>query len=140
LEAPAVRLLWLALVVLLGCAFSGDGCEARLGSSPSDVALGDEFTLAPGDSVRVGSRRLRVSFERVVEDSRCPSDAFCVSAGQVVIEAKAGTSDGARYQLRPGETVTVAGQQLRLLRVEPYPTTTSRIPAADYRATFVVDR
>ena len=131
---PAVRLLLTVAVGLLLLA-----CEAGPGSA-SDVALGAEFTLAPGESAVAGDDGLRVSFESVTEDSRCPMDAICVWAGRVVVDVTAGRGEARHFALSPGDAADVDGLRLRLVRVEPYPSATAPIPASAYRATFVVDR
>ncbi len=131
---PAVRLLLTVAVGLLQLA-----CEAGPGS-PSDVALGAEFTLAPGESALAGDDGLRVSFESVTEDSRCPMDAICVWAGRVVVDVTAGRGETRHFALSPGDAADVDGFRLRLVRVEPYPSAAEPILASAYRATFVVDR
>ncbi len=123
----------LAVLLLGGC-----GALAACGggpSQPSDVAAGQEFTLAPGAAAVADG--LRVSFERVVSDSRCPTDAVCVWAGEVIVELKV---DGGSRQLRPGESATTAGHRVSLVRVEPYPSSAAAISRENYRATLVVDR
>ena len=114
--------------------------SARCDSGPSavaDVALGEEFTLAPGQSASAGPEALTVQFARVVEDSRCPSDAQCIQAGQVVSEI---ALSGSRSYLKPGDTVSSGGYRARLLGVLPYPSSASAIDPAQYRATLVVER
>jgi hypothetical protein len=128
------RLLPAALVLaLLAC----ESTETR-----GDVSLGTEFSLAPGQSALAGDDGLRVTFVSVVEDSRCPMDAICVWAGQVVIEARAGRDgrDGEARLLKPEESAAVDGFRLTLVRVEPYPASAEPTPPSRYRATFVVDR
>lgn len=117
-----------SLLVLVACDSSG---------TAGDVALGTEFTLAPGQSVTAGDDGLRVRFEGVAEDSRCPKDAICIWSGQVIVEVTTGR-DGARHSLKPDETATVDGYRLKLVRVEPYPSSEAPIEPSQYRATFVV--
>ncbi len=129
----------LLAALLMGSCGPTSACQASPATAPSHVEPGQEFTLAPGEAVVVDSPGLRVSFERVIEDSRCPTGAVCVWAGQVVAEVK--TGDGAEpHPLRPGESVTAGGYRVRLLRVEPYPTSPAAIAPSDYRATLAVDR
>ena len=67
---------------LVAAAFGQLAC-AEGPSTPADVPLGSEFTLAPGETALVGDDGLLVTFESVTEDSRCPMDAICVWAGSV---------------------------------------------------------
>jgi hypothetical protein len=113
---------------------------ARCDSGPSavpDVALGEEFVLAAGQSASAGPDALTVQFERVVEDSRCPSDARCIQAGQVV---SAIVVSGSRAYVKPGDSVPSGRYRARLLGVLPYPSSASAIDPAQYRARFVVVR
>ena len=93
-----------------------------------------------GRSALAGDDGLRVSFESVTEDSRCPMDAICVWAGRVVVDVTAGRGEARHLALSPGDAADVDGLRLRLVRVEPYPSAAEPIPASAYRATFVVDR
>jgi len=130
---PTILLLTaVAGLVLLACA---DGPTAS-----ADVALGMEFTLAPGESALAGDDGLRVSFESVTEDSRCPMDALCIQAGRVVVAVTAGRHQARSFSLSPGDAAVTDGHRLTLVRVEPYPSAAEPIPASAYRATFVVVR
>ena len=77
-----------------------------------------------------------ISFDEVVEDSRCPANVVCVWAGEAVIEltvTEADTSAVVRLSLRPGSHikspwVRVTNSQpgsedisIRLTSLEPYP-------------------
>ncbi|MFN8093112.1 MAG: hypothetical protein U0599_12995 [Vicinamibacteria bacterium] len=125
-----------ALFCLAVAAFAGAGCGAS--ATAGDVALGVEFALAPGQSVAVGEDGFPVRFVAVVEDSRCPKDVTCVRAGRVVVSVTAGTA-AEPSTLEPEGSVNARGHRLRLVRVEPYPTSVMAIPPSEYRATFVVD-
>jgi hypothetical protein len=46
-----------------------------------DVPLGEPFPLRVGQSAEVMGTPLRLRFEAVPEDSRCPADAVCVWQG-----------------------------------------------------------
>jgi hypothetical protein len=43
------------------------------------------FELKVGQSAVIESEDIEVSFERVVQDSRCPSDVTCIWEGQATI-------------------------------------------------------
>lgn len=113
------------------------GCPAP--TAPSDVALGAEFALAPGESAVAGDDGFLVTFESVTEESRCPMDALCIVPGRVVLDVSAGRGLR-RVALSPGDVATVESHRLRLVQVEPYPSAAQPIPSSAYRATFVVER
>jgi hypothetical protein len=103
-----------------------------------------EFALAAGESAAVSGTGLRVEFERVTSDSRCPADALCITAGEAVL-AVAVARNG-----RPAEPISLrtegAGRQavvgdwvLSLTRLAPYPSGGRVILAGDYKATLRVD-
>lgn len=59
-----------------------------------EVAPGSSFQLALGSTVRIRGTDLHVTFQRVVEDSRCPVNVQCVWAGEVTLELGFRTGDG----------------------------------------------
>jgi hypothetical protein len=95
------------------------------------AALGANFTLAEGESMRVDGTDLVVTFTRVVEDSRCPTSVTCIRAGEARIvvtvrgagapvalqlDSPAATSAGA-----PTNEKRVGPYLVRLESVDPYP-------------------
>jgi hypothetical protein len=120
-------------------------------SSPTTPggAFHTEVTLRPGEATAVASTPLRVGFERVASDSRCPINALCIQSGDalVVVRVTVNGRDGADINLRTrggttGEnlTATVAGYELSIGALEPFPVTTRPIEPGDYRVTLVVER
>jgi hypothetical protein len=108
-----------------------------------------EVTLQPGQVTAVASTPLRVGFERVAADSRCPADALCIQSGDalVVLRVSVDGRDGAEINLRTrggttGDSLTavVAGYALSIGGLQPYPISTSPIAPGDYRVTLVVER
>lgn len=100
------------------------------------------MTLAPGESATVESLRLR--FDEVVTDSRCPTDVDCVWAGlaEVAVTVASG-GESTAYRLfvgaEPGAVVH-DGVTIALVRVAPERLSTRSIEADEYRATFEVRR
>jgi hypothetical protein len=108
-----------------------------------------EVTLQPGQVTAVASTPLRIGFERVASDSRCPINALCIQSGDalVVFRVSVDGRDGAEINLRTrggttGEnlTATVAGYELSIGGLQPFPITTTRIEPDDYRVTLVIER
>lgn len=134
---------WLALAAF--CA----GAAACTSPTAPDGAFHAEVTLRPGQVQAIASTPLRVGFERVAADSRCPSTALCIQSGDalVVFRVTVDGSNGGELLLRTrggasGDrlTATVAGYELSIGGLQPYPETTTPIPPGDYRVTLVVSR
>ena len=98
----------------------------------------EELTLALGEAAVTSDGGPKLTFEEVIEDSRCPMDALCVWAGQVVIDVSVGNASPARHSMRPDESVLWDRFEVRLVRVEPYPSSAAPIEPSDYRARFRV--
>jgi len=122
----------------------GVGCD-RQPTEPVPSAqegLADSLVLAPGDEVDVGL--LRLAFQAVSSDSRCPVDAVCIWQGNAAIEITVSLGDG------PGHPETLDtsdgtpsvdfdGFRITLLAVLPLPHAGVAIPQGDYRAAFRVE-
>lgn len=75
--------------------------------------------------------------DKVIEDSRCPSDVQCVWAGRVRILATVITGPGPQQmELELGKPVHVADGMLTLSQVTPSTHSERRIEPGDYRFTF----
>jgi hypothetical protein len=134
---PLLGLVFTGLVLLLvGC---GGGAQIR-------AALGQEFTLAIGQTAEITGENLKIKFLEVVEDSRCPSNVNCIWAGRVsaVVEIK---DDGSPYKMvltEPGLTDTPSQETyqgyLFSFHVTPYPEAGKKIARDEYRLSLIVDK
>ena len=122
------------------------GCSSP--NSP-DGPFHTEVTLQAGQVTAVASTPLRVGFERVASDSRCPADALCIQSGDALVVLKVAIVDraGADILLRTrggttGENLTavVAGYELSVTGLQPYPVSSSPIAPGDYRVTLTVEK
>lgn len=83
---------------------------------------------------------------QAVEDSRCPLDVVCVWEGEVAARLEARAGDGEpqaltltfRHEGDERATASVAGFQIRLLGVDPYPVAAKPPAWEDYLARLVV--
>ena len=133
-----MRRLFLALSVsclLVSCS------ESPTGPTVEPVS---EFVLAPGETATVSGSGLTVRFERVTNDSRCPADAICITAGEaeVALSLRRAGRPADALSLRTAEgrnRAEVGDWALTLTRLTPYPFTDRAIPPGDYRATLRVD-
>jgi len=130
------------LLFLAACASGGSNAP-----TPPTPALNEEFTLAPGQTAAVNGTNLRLTFDRVSEDSRCPTDVNCFWEGDAVVVLRVRvegeettrevhTQGGASRSrnARAGDYVVT------LVRLEPAPRSTGAIEPSAYRATLRVGR
>ncbi|MDH3651284.1 MAG: hypothetical protein OEQ53_16475, partial [Saprospiraceae bacterium] len=74
--------LFRLLIVIVPILIS-NGCDED--PSQKVIVLGQDFTLNFQEEGMLKDAAIKVSFESVLEDSRCPSDVQCVWAGQVKV-------------------------------------------------------
>ena len=136
-----LRVLTLPLF-LAACATGGGNAP-----TPPTPSLNEEFTLAPGQTAAVDGTNLRLTFDRVSEDSRCPTDVTCVWEGDavVVLKVKADAEEATRELHtqggEPRSRKAPAGDYVvTLVRLDPAPRSTSTIEPSAYRATLRVGR
>jgi len=126
------------LVLLASCSTSP--------TTPRAVSLGDRFTLAPGQTAQVEGTGLRLTFESVTADSRCPVDVTCVWEGDavVVVSLRPAPAGAAQHDLHTAGRYPSEAQEgdyrVRLVDLAPAPREGRSPGPGDYRATFVVTR
>jgi hypothetical protein len=123
------------LVSIVAC--SGSPTE------PDRVRTGRPFDLRVGDSA-LTTDDLRIRFDTVRSDSRCPLDAFCVRAGQAVIAItllwRREVAVGRELETVPSRSqVTHSRFTVTLSELQPYPRSDRQTQPNDYIATFVVN-
>lgn len=105
-----------------------------------------ELTLAPGESGRVPDSEAAITFEAVVEDSRCPTGVTCVWEGDAAVRIRVEEPGAApaTYTLhtsdRFGREAKHGSIRIRLAAVTPHPTADGPVKAEDYRVTLAVSR
>lgn len=127
-----------AVVPLLLASCGGTGVSP---SAPIDVRA----TLAIGQSVQADHSGLAVRFDAVPEDSRCPADAMCVTAGQATLRltvTSAARQTEVHVQTDPpaARTARAEGLIIECVALDPYPWYSRPTQPGDYRATVRVRR
>lgn len=128
--ARTVTVVLVLFVLLVG------GCASAPG--PKGVDLGEECTLAVGQSAVVAGGDLEIRFVEVLEDSRCPKGAACVWEGRVdcMVEVKEGDSSQQIKLTQSGLTDEYAeetyGDYRFAFKVEPYPEEGKEISSGEY--------
>jgi hypothetical protein len=118
-------------------------------------ALDEPFTLAPDIFYQENNSvtPLTLRLDRIVSDSRCPSDADCVWEGRVEVALNLQQDGKFRHDTLslPGlidpdfpvrDTAFFQGYKIILLAVNPYPNSANagNIPQSDYRLEMLVSK
>lgn len=127
----------LVVVAICGTACSGGPTQ------PDRVPKGRPFELRVGDSA-LTTDDLRIRFDTVRSDSRCPLDALCVRAGEAVIALTVGRSGevpvGRELDTTPARSsTTFLNFTITLSSLQPYPRSGRQIQLRDYIGSFVVN-
>jgi hypothetical protein len=101
------------------------------------------IVLVVGSTATVDGTDMKLGFDEVMSDSRCPADAFCVQMGEAVVQLTA--ENGSRAQKvrlsvpsAGGQRADVDGYSVELLQLDPYPHSGTPIDRRSYRATINV--
>ena len=111
---------------------------------PAEPELGRPFEMKPAEVVTI--QGLRITFEGISEDSRCPTGVQCAWAGDAAAAFRLEKPPDAaltRTLHTNGrfERQTDCGDfVVRLEDVKPYPKDGATVAPGDYRATLVVTR
>ena len=129
--------------MLMVAASLGGTCRENP-TAPSDVQLGEPFELRIGESA-VLPGDLKMTFNRVVSDSRCPSDVNCVAAGEawLALRLSVGSDAPVEREVRvdtAGPEVPFLSYTIRALALTPYPRSDRAPRAEEFVATFSVSR
>ena len=132
-----------AALIACGLVIAGSGCTAI--QAAAVVEPGASFTLAPGQTAAVKGTNIRIAFNKVREDSRCPVDVTCVWAGDAKIEivvSRSGAADDTRILsiTPPNNEATAGNLRIRFVSLAPVPRQADANVPRKYLAEFVVDQ
>lgn len=130
----------LAALLLAGCT----GHRAAESSAAAEAPLDTAVVVPAGGTIAVRGTDLALTFERVVEDSRCPLGVMCIQAGtaRVALRAREGGRD-VPFTMTLGPTgadTTVGAWRIALQSLDPVRRQHDSIAPADYRLQLSVTR
>jgi len=110
---------------------------------PLQLRLHQVATL---QTAKVKDGALQITFLKVTEDSRCPTNVACVWAGQVSVRVAIAQNGKANRTLtltrKPGDQRAAIAKgdrySIQFVDLQPHPKTATPRPANDYTATFTV--
>ena len=109
------------------------------------VGLDQDVVLTPGNVVAIANSDVRLSFDRVSADSRCPTDVVCVWAGNATAHIRVTNNGEVPREFAINSTTAPRdaafdGFQLKFVSLSPVPVSTVRIDPKDYRLTVRLER
>ena len=137
----AVKIAY-AGIALLGLAF-WVACGAAV---PTQESRAFQAVLALGKSATVPGTDVQVSFEQVVEDSRCPTGTTCIWAGDASVRVRfsAPNAASADYTLHTSpqfaQRVEHSGISVLLVSLTPHPAADVAPRRDEYRVTLSIEQ
>lgn len=129
-------------IASLLCVSLSAGC-ADNPAGPGELPFGQSFALRPGASANL-TDGLKVTFDGVRADSRCPMDALCVWAGDATVAVRlsqppASQAERALHTQAGGSEAQYLAYVIKLVALAPYPRSDRQIRPDDYVATLAVE-
>ena len=122
------------------CLFSG----ALFAQESSHPKLGEEFELAVQQTAQITTENISVTFQKVLEDSRCPIDVTCIWAGLAEVSLRVAVSGNERElslsTSPPDNSAVFENYTFWLIRVRPVPRANHSIDSSSYFVTVMVDK
>ncbi len=132
---------FLAIVVF---ALLLSGCAG--GTQEVSAKLGEEFSLQIGQTALLTGENMKISFQEVITDSRCPRNVTCVWAGQVSCLVRINDS-GSTYDVvltQSGLTDQHAKETYKQYKLSfnttPYPEAGKQIAPNEYKLLLTVSK
>jgi|KBSSwiStaDraftv2_1062776.scaffolds.fasta_scaffold91419_2 hypothetical protein len=118
----------IAALLLLG------GCTSTLTAVPA----GSEFELSPGATVELAGTGVVLTMLDVANDSRCPIDVVCITAGDAEVRfrvrGEGSESTVSLHTMQEPRAVTVGAVRVELVDLAPPNHAGAPPPPASYRA------
>ena len=111
--------------------------EITKGGASMEI-VNDKVMLGLNDWFEANSTK--VTAWEVTEDSRCPTDVECIQAGRVRLALNIFSPSGdSIMEIESGKTITTETLSITLEDVWPYPISSKKTKAAEYKFIFVVE-
>ncbi|WP_319449949.1 MULTISPECIES: hypothetical protein [unclassified Mycobacterium] len=139
---------WLAALVL---GLAPVACHTeQAAANPLQINLNQVFTLKGGQEATINGQDLRLRFDKVLEDSRCPKKVECFWTGQariaLLVEPTGRGETTLEFNTNPApnannQTARLDEYTITMKSLEPYPQTPDEsLALEDYRATLTVGK
>jgi hypothetical protein len=150
----SLRIL-LAIVLTLTCVLLSSGYAGGdrpkghgvLIAEQSEEAVPDQnFKIKYGQELTVKGEDLKIKFDSLLDDSRCPTDVKCVWEGdaKILISVRRARAKESHLELHTNQNFTRAGKYqkytIKLIALDPYPRTRFQGKQSEYVATLLIKK
>jgi len=106
------------------------GCQNSIASVNSEI--GKPFKIKLGQTLEFQGTDLSITFEELLEDSRCPDGATCVWAGNGRVSIKLNELQAELNTHLDPKSIDLSGYEINLLSLAPYPEINNEIELEEY--------
>lgn len=137
------------IALLLALTLAGCGSTPSAPAADPTITLGQDFQVSAGHTATLPDGNVRVVFNGVSEDSRCPTGLDCAWAGKAVVQISVypGSGAGVGYNLilggaKQGDDTANSGLYvIRARALDPLPSSNSAaIPTGEYVVTLLLTK
>lgn len=130
------------ILVLIAILLLTTACSPA--ASPNRVFEAGQMEMHVGESLDDVQSGSALTFVEIVQDSRCPADATCITSGFIKVRFLVEQGEITRDEvltlgdMQTGDTSTMAigGFTVTLAEVNPYPLASAPVDYADYTVTL----
>jgi hypothetical protein len=140
-----IGLLTVLILCLPGCS-SNNLPNTPISPGGIKASLGQEFKLPVGQTAAITGEDLKLKFDGVTADSRCPKGVQCIWAGEAKVQLSI-TNNNSTSQViytLPGGAKAVGQDFFNLYKanfeLEPYPEANKQIAATDYQLIMTISK
>jgi len=111
-----------------------------------NLVLGDTVTILWHDCLKGPENKMYICFDSVLNDSRCPTGAFCFWEGNASVRFKLEKGDNkpVLFDLNTNHGFTadtiISGYKFSLVGLNPYPILNHRTNPEDYKAQLLIEK
>lgn len=123
-----------------GSAVGRTGPQCEFAACPGESMTTGDLTLGTGEKGSVGT--LSLTFNELVQDSRCPVDVVCIEAGAVNTNVTLTSGSETETLNVPSDEVPhqFGGYAISITKIAPDRKSRVEIPQSAYRVTFHIEK
>lgn len=112
------------------------GCQDSI--TAVNPEIGEPFNIRLGQTLKFQDADLSITFEELLEDSRCPEGVACVWAGNGRVSFKLNEFQAELNTYLDPKSTDLSEYEIELVSLSPYPRIDRVIEEEDYKAEVII--